>query len=76
PPQKEEKITISICSIASPLLVAGHLSSAARWSAVHLSSAPLHFGHGLRPMKKAKGKFVYVRAQHKFSFGFFRTAHC
>ncbi|RHC46205.1 hypothetical protein DW841_22885, partial [Hungatella hathewayi] len=54
----------------------GYLSSAARWAAVHLSSAPLHFGHGLRPMKKAKGKFVYVRAQHKFSFGFFRTAHC
>ncbi|MDU4975586.1 MAG: hypothetical protein E6X19_23035, partial [Hungatella hathewayi] len=61
---------------ASPQCTSVQFRSAARQSAVHLSSASLHFGHGLRPMKKAEGKFAYVRAQHKFTFGFFRTAHC
>lgn len=27
-------------------------------------SLALHLGHGLRPMKKGKIKFAYVRAQH------------
>lgn len=36
----------------------------------------LHLGHGLRPIKKIKIKFAYVRAQRKFAFALFCMAHC
>ena len=55
---------------------AAGLGLASGESAVDLDSAPLHLGHGLRPMESGKRQSAFVPARRGLPLTGFHTAHC